>query len=288
MEENIDCSRCTKTVCASEHYMEGPDNCPTKIKAGVIEKAVKEYDKREIREFARQASIQEFENYMNMPEGPMSRNPRVEEVIQFAKKMGYRKLGIAFCGGLKTEAAMLAQILENRGFEVVSVSCKAGGIPKERIGIRDDQKIIYTFKGLGHWETMCSPISQAEILNDSLLSISLQNIINQYILEKGTDKRKLDFYPEFKYIDSLEVTFVFPEEYAIELINSEDMRIEISNQTGSYHLKASSNQNEIRVTSWFMINRDRIPVEEISEMDDLKKAFDRNKSSSLLVRYERQ
>ena len=167
MQINVNCARCSKTVCSSEHYMEGPDNCPTKIRAEVIEKAVKEYDKPEIREFARQASIQEFENYMNMPEGLMSRNPRVEEVIQFSKKMGYRKLGVAFCVGLKKEAEMLTQILENRGFEVVSVCCKAGGIPKERIGIRDDQKIVYTFIGPGHWETMCSPISQAEILNDS-------------------------------------------------------------------------------------------------------------------------
>lgn len=167
MDTKINCARCKKTVCYSKYYMKGPDNCPTKIKAEVIEKAVKEYDKPEIREFARQASIQEFENYMNMPEGLVSRNPRVEEVIQFAKKMGYRKLGVAFCVGLKNEAETLAEILENRGFEVVSVCCKAGGIPKERIGIRDDQKIAYTFNGQGQWETMCSPISQAEILNDS-------------------------------------------------------------------------------------------------------------------------
>ena len=167
MVTNANCSGCNKTVCNSECYMEGPDNCPTKIKVELIEKAVKEYDKPEIREFARQASIQEFENYMNMPEGLMSRNPRVEEIIQFAKKMGYRKLGVAFCVGLKQEADMLTHILKNRGFEVISVCCKIGGIPKERIGIRDDQKIASISGGPGQWETMCSPISQAEILNDS-------------------------------------------------------------------------------------------------------------------------
>lgn len=167
MEINVNCALCKKTVCNSKHYMKGPDNCPTKLKAEVIERAVKEYDKPEIAEFARQASIQEFENYLNMPEGLMSRNPRVEEVIQFAKKMGYRKLGVAFCVGLKNEAEIFTRILANRGFEVVSVCCKTGGIPKERIGIRDDQKIAYTFNRPDQWETMCNPISQAEILNDS-------------------------------------------------------------------------------------------------------------------------
>lgn len=79
-----------KVVCNSEYYMNGPDNCPTKTKAELLEKALKEYNKPEIREFALRASIQELENYINLPEGLMSRSPRVEEIIQFAKKMGYR------------------------------------------------------------------------------------------------------------------------------------------------------------------------------------------------------
>jgi len=166
MEEKIDCAQCTKVVCGSKEFDQGPPNCPTKTKQDIIQQALAEYDKPEVKEFARQASIQEFECYMNLPEGLTTRNPRVEEVAQFAKKMGYKKLGITFCSGLRHEAETLTTILENRGFDVVSVSCKAGGIPKETIGIKDEQKIIYKFRGPGHWETMCNPITQAEILND--------------------------------------------------------------------------------------------------------------------------
>jgi len=167
MDEKVECAKCTRVVCGSEHYMEGPENCPTKTKAELIKKVVREYDDPEVKEFARQASIQEFECYMNMPEGLTTRYPRVEEVVQFAKKMGYKKLGIAFCDGLRGEAEILNTILEKRGFEVVSVCCKAGGIPKETIGIKDEEKIISKFRGSGHWESMCSPITQAEILNDA-------------------------------------------------------------------------------------------------------------------------
>lgn len=173
MEEKINCAYCNQVVCDTEQSMKGPDNCPTRIKADVIERSVKEYDKPDIKEFARQASIQEFENYMNMPEGLMSRNCRMEEVIQFAKKMGYKKLGVAFCTGLRNEANMVVEILENRGFEVVSVCCKAGGIPKEKVGIREDQKIATTFRGPGQWETMCSPITQAAILNDAKVDFNI-------------------------------------------------------------------------------------------------------------------
>ena len=161
MEAKIECTKCPKVVCNSEQFDQGPPNCPTKTKQEVIKEAVAEYDKPEIREFARQASIQEFECYMHLPEGKTPRNPRVEEIAQFAKKMGYRKLGIAFCDGLRKEAKVLTKILENRGFDVVSVCCKAGAMPKETIGITEEQKI----NGPGSFEVMCSPITQAEILN---------------------------------------------------------------------------------------------------------------------------
>jgi len=161
MEIKIECAKCPRVVCGSEQFNQGPPNCPTKTKSEVIKQVVAEYDKPEVREFARQASVQEFECYMNLPEGRTPRYPRVEEIAQFAKKMGYKKLGIAFCDGLRGEAKTLTKILENRGFDVVSVCCKAGAIPKETIGITEEQKI----NGPGSFETMCSPITQAEILN---------------------------------------------------------------------------------------------------------------------------
>jgi uncharacterized metal-binding protein len=163
MSENPQCAKCTKVVCDSEVSLKGPENCPTKTRQGIIEEALSEYDDPGIKEFARQASIQEAECYMNLPEGLTTRYPRVEEIAQFAKKMGYKKLGIAFCLGLKDEAEILTEILENRGFEVVSVCCKAGAIPKERIGLTREQKI----KGPDAFEAMCSPISQAKIINEA-------------------------------------------------------------------------------------------------------------------------
>jgi len=157
-----ECAKCTKIVCNSKESDKGPSNCPTVTRAEVIKKAIAKYNDPRVREFARQASIQEFECYMNLPSGKTPINPRVEEIAQFAKKMAYKKLGIAFCTGLKEEAKTLTKILENRGIEVISVCCKAGAIPKEKIGITEEQKIA----GPGAWESMCSPITQAEILNN--------------------------------------------------------------------------------------------------------------------------
>jgi len=149
--------------------MEGPENCPTRTKTGVIQQALVEYDAPEVREFARQASIQEFQCYMNMPDGLTPHIPRVEEIVQFARKMGYRRLGVASCVGLRTEAETFSRILENRSFDVVSVCCKVGGIAKERIGIKEEEKI----RGPGNFESMCNPIGQAKILNDAEVEFNI-------------------------------------------------------------------------------------------------------------------
>jgi uncharacterized metal-binding protein len=134
-------------------------------KKEIIERALDEYDKPEMKEFARQASIQEGECYANRDRKPYMMHPtkpRIEETMEFARKMGYQKLGVAFCGGVTNEAGMLTEILEKHGFDVVAVSCKLGGIPKERIGLKDEEKI-----NIGNHESMCNPIAQAMVLNDA-------------------------------------------------------------------------------------------------------------------------
>lgn len=170
------CARCTKVVCfpmlktnEEPPLAEAPAFCPMKLMPEVIEKAIAEYDKPEVREFARLASVQEFECYEHLPEGRRTKIPRLEELIQFSHKCGYKRLGVAFCTGLANEARILNDILENKGFEVVSVRCKVGATPKERIGIKEEEKI----RGAGWLETMCSPIVQAEVLNQSNVDLAI-------------------------------------------------------------------------------------------------------------------
>lgn len=100
---------------------------------------------------ARVSSVVEGVNY--------GQKTRVEEVIDFARRLGLKRLGIAFCVGLRKEAKVLADILENRGFEVVSVCCKLGGIPKEDFGVEEGEKI-----NPGTYEGACNPAAQALIL----------------------------------------------------------------------------------------------------------------------------
>ena len=49
--------------------------------------------------------------------------PRVRELIEFSKRMDIKKLGIAFCVGLREETTQLAKILDSHGFSLSTVAC---------------------------------------------------------------------------------------------------------------------------------------------------------------------
>lgn len=142
----------------------GPDNCPTLAAEEIIREANQEYLKPDIREFARLASVQEGECYLDrdrQPYVPHCGKPRIQETCEFARKIGAKKLGLAFCIGLAQEARLVHDIFRRQGFEVVSVVCKVGRQSKEKaLGIKDQEKIM-----IGTDEAACNPILQAQILN---------------------------------------------------------------------------------------------------------------------------
>ena len=118
METNCVKCKIVKKICRDPEG-NGPKFCPTRAKREIIERALEEYHKPEIKEFARQASIQEGECYANRDRKPYIMHPtkpRIEETMEFARKMGYKKLGVAFCGGVTHEAGMVVEILEKHGF----------------------------------------------------------------------------------------------------------------------------------------------------------------------------
>ena len=160
------CSHCpvAEKICRSKNG-KGPIGCPTKEEKKILASAMKEYGHAEVREFARVASVQEGACYAHREAKPFVRIPtktRVDELIEFSKRMKYKKLGLAFCAGLAQEAFILTDILESHGFEMVTATCKVGGVPKEAIKVKEKEKVR-----IGQFEPMCNPITQAKLLNQA-------------------------------------------------------------------------------------------------------------------------
>jgi len=150
-------------ICLTEDG-KSPAFCPTFLYPEAIKKALNEYQKPEIKEFARQASLQESECYINRDSDPLFPypvKPRLQETIEFSRRMNYKKLGLAFCFGVRYEASILNEILKAHGFEVISVMCKVGGVEKHNLDLGPEERVK-----IGAYETMCNPIAQAAVLND--------------------------------------------------------------------------------------------------------------------------
>lgn len=89
---------------------------------------------------------------------------RLEELVLFAKKMGYRKLGMAFCIGLENEARIIHEVLA-RDFDIYSVCCKVYGFNKDDFGLEKLND--------GGFEAACNPLGQAFVLNKEKTDLNI-------------------------------------------------------------------------------------------------------------------
>lgn len=151
----LKCAICGIRACsAGPGTKTYPLFCPTTQGENALPEARRAYDDDEIRRLALAAARTEADRY------PLE--PRVEEVMSFARRIDVHHLGIASCAGLIQEARILQGIFEAHGFAVSSVCCKVGSIPKEEIGLADEEKIRP-----GQYEALCNPIGQAMLLAEA-------------------------------------------------------------------------------------------------------------------------
>jgi len=156
------CALCGVRACSEERGSKSPPPfCPVPSQTDLLEGVSQAYrEDEEIRRLAVAAAQVEAEGYCVWP--------RLQEVMAFARRLGVSRLGIACCIGLLREARILHEILEANGFEVASVCCKAGSIPKEEIGLAEEEKIQP-----GQFEALCNPVGQAELLNAAKTGLNI-------------------------------------------------------------------------------------------------------------------
>ncbi|HTU02508.1 MAG TPA: DUF1847 domain-containing protein [Candidatus Sulfotelmatobacter sp.] len=148
------CSVCGPTACRSGAGAEtAPPFCPMLLEPELLDEVGRSVLGREpIRRLALESARTEAAGYC--------RWTRVEEIMDFARRLGAGRLGLAYCAGLRQEAKSAREIFEANGFEVRSVCCKVGAFEKERIGLTDAEKVRP-----GQFEALCNPVAQAALLH---------------------------------------------------------------------------------------------------------------------------
>jgi uncharacterized metal-binding protein len=147
------CALCGTLACKVEPgAKKNPAFCPITTDSGLLEQVERHYHEQEdLLKFAQESARTEAAGYCRLT--------RVEETMDFARRMGFNKLGIAHCIGFVYEAKLAYKIFSAGGFKVNTVCCKVGSIEKERMGLLEDEKIRP-----GEYEAACNPVGQAEVL----------------------------------------------------------------------------------------------------------------------------
>lgn len=153
------CAKCGGVACGRADHANMPENCPMRESVR-IEKTMEEYNKPQNFEFFLTSTAIEALGYCEWP--------RFREIMEFCLRMNYKKIGLAFCMGLRKESMTIDKVLRNQGFDVVSVICKCNGLSKEQVGLSEDSKVVP-----GSYEPMCNPIGQAQLLNEQKTSFNI-------------------------------------------------------------------------------------------------------------------
>lgn len=94
--------------------------------------------------------------------GRAGRLSRIQEIIEFASNMRYKRIGLAYCYGMENYALKIQKIFKNSGFTVVPVSCSIGGLTQDEV---NEKSCIH--------KVSCNPIGQGHQLNTEQVDITL-------------------------------------------------------------------------------------------------------------------
>ncbi len=152
MSESPQCAECPSKLCLMGPSEDGPESCPMTTSPDIFEDARDIVAKPEIRKMFKGVA-------RTWKDSALSKN-RIEEVMIYARNMGFNKLGLAFCIGLADQARVVSALFEKRGFEVVSGCCMTGGFCSDDVGLSEDDKIYADGR-----QPQCNPVGQALIMN---------------------------------------------------------------------------------------------------------------------------
>jgi uncharacterized metal-binding protein len=147
------CPLCGVKACTYEpHAKKSPTFCPMKEESEQLAAIERTYlEDEDLRKLSCESARTEAAGYGHAT--------RIEEIMDFARRMGATKLGIAHCVGLMEEAKVAREIFRANGFEVEAICCKVGSIEKEKVGLKDEEKVHP-----GCFEALCNPVAQATLL----------------------------------------------------------------------------------------------------------------------------
>ncbi len=141
----MDCTRCQNKICREGHACS--------VVNFDIDETQKSYEKE-------QQIVQSAAKLVdNGRAGTLS---RLEEVVEYSKLMGFKKIGLAYCYGMEKDVRLIADYLRLNGFKVEAASCTVGGLTQNAVNQKSKIRNV-----------SCNPIGQAKQLNSKNPNLTL-------------------------------------------------------------------------------------------------------------------
>jgi uncharacterized metal-binding protein len=144
----MNCTDCTDKICRKE-----PRSCA--MEPLIKHEAIKLYQNTSNAKIV-DAAAQLVDN------GRAGKLSRTEEIVEFARTMNYKKIGLAYCYGMEKHAEKFTKLFTEKGFDVVAISCSIGGLMQSEVNA----------KSCIH-KVSCNPIGLAYQLNAENVDLTL-------------------------------------------------------------------------------------------------------------------
>lgn len=123
-------------------------------------------------------------------------------------------------------------------------------------------------------------------INDSLVSITLDKLIQPNVLKNNAENSDLSYYLDFKYTDFY-INFIdFPSN--IEILGFENGNVNFKNEVGAYLFELKKTKDtQIKIQSNYTISQDLIPNEKFTDLKSLNQQVENIKSKRVFIKIKK-
>ncbi|NRD23379.1 DUF3857 domain-containing protein [Winogradskyella litoriviva] len=279
-----------------DFYMYQIDEIPTSIygtEAIIVKPYFEANKKRKDKFINRDLELAEVDSVsvakINLPEMDANHNYIIQSIssnINIDKKTTSFRYKFKISGGLSTDVRTFFEMLnENEDasnfYEALS-DFEGNDNTLEIDTITDvifnrNKPFSYTMNGNGTLNNVVS------FINDSLVSVSVNKLIQHNEIETITDTSELDYYLDYSYSDNLFFDLNFPCD--IEVVGLDNKNVDFKNEYGEYFFKImTSNNNQLRFNSKYRIIQNLIPKENYEELKRLNEKIKIVKNMRLIIK----
>ncbi|SFI00032.1 Uncharacterized metal-binding protein [Tindallia magadiensis] len=149
------CCQCTAKAC-----LKGSEGLPEGCVTGLLQSS--DIQKNTMTYYQNPSLLKKMHTAAEIEGQFYGKLTRVEETIEFIKRMEYQKVGIASCAGLSKETRAFSKLLSHHKISHFGALCKVGAADKSLVGIPTENRVHPE----SSFEAMCNPVLQASILSE--------------------------------------------------------------------------------------------------------------------------